>query len=197
MRRTLSILAAAAVAVLAVPSSALAYIDGPGTPVRSPTQGTYNALPVQGTVTANGVTVPIIEFRLSLVTFAGNVVEATPSGLVWHYALTAVYDPGGGAQLDGMIGRFTIPLSYVISDAAGTLTYSGLSVPASFAGWNNESEPGTVTLTSGTIASFSVVYGADNATEKTEVARRHKTIDRAKTAADKANGITGLQSYLE
>jgi len=189
MRRALLTLAVILAGVLALPASALAYINAPGTPVRDPQAGTYNALPVTGACTIAGVTSPITQFKLSLVEVA-NYVEATPTGLVFHYSLTAE------CGQDYVLGDFTVPLAYSIDDAAGTLTFTGLSVPASFTGETIDGYTGTATVDSGAGPLGPVVYGADTSAEKKTVVSTHRSVDRAKTDADRARLLTSLIAAL-
>jgi hypothetical protein len=174
--------------LLVLPASAAAYITAPGDPVRN--GATYNALPAEGTCTIDGATTPITELRLSLVSPVSNRVTAEPSGLRYWYQLTAV------CGADYVLAELSVPAVWTIDDAAGTLTFADIAVPASFTGETYDGLVGTATLTSGAGTVGPVVYGADTSAERSGVASRHRSIDKAKTAADRALRLTDLIIYL-
>lgn len=148
---------------------------------------------VAGSCTISGNTVPISSFEVS---YPANPFRAATGGVVMDYYLVAYCGVNANGNNEYVMGSFsTAAGTWAVDDTAGTLTVSGIVVPASYTGDTFDLLTGTADITSGT-GSYSVVWGADNATERRTVVSLHKKITSASDDTTRASHLNQLRGAL-
>jgi hypothetical protein len=183
VRRVILVLSAAVAVLATVSSSALAYTTLP------------NTAGIAGTDLIGGNTYPISSVAVRP---AGNpFFAASGGGVGMAYYVTAYCGVVNNQNEYVMAGFPTAANTWAIDDTAGTLTVTGITVPAQFYGETFFQDTGQATITSGAgVLPTPMVWGADNATEKKAVVSYHKKINAATTDAARAQNLNLLVGVL-